>query len=89
MVPHHPAVTQFRVHWDFYDPELEPLVEITSLWGDFEYNGNPHRARISDVLPGYYARDALATGYRLGFLGGTDSRLSPGHTYLRRSAEAK
>lgn len=73
VVPHHPAVTQFRVDWDFYDPEFGRLVEITSLWGDFEYFGNPHRARISDVLPGYYAQDALARGYCLGFLGGTDS----------------
>lgn len=73
VVPHHPAVTQFRVDWDFYDPEFCRLVEITSLWGDFEYFGNPHRARISDVLPGYYVRDALTRGYRLGFLGGTDS----------------
>ena len=73
VVPHHPAVTQFRVNWDYYDGDLVRLAEITSLWGNFEYYGNPHRARISDVLPGYYLQDALARGYRLGFLGGTDS----------------
>lgn len=73
VVPHHPAVTQFPVDWDFHDPELERLAEITSLWGNFEYFGNPHRARISDVLPGYYVQDVLARGCRLGFLGGTDS----------------
>lgn len=72
-VPHHVAVTQMPVNWDFHDAELEPLVEITSLWGDFEYYGNPNNGRISDVLPGHYVQDALALGYHLGFLGGGES----------------
>lgn len=72
-IPHHIAVSQFPVDWDFYDPEIEPLVEITSLWGDFEYYGNPHRARISDVLPGHYVQDVLKRGYRLGLVGGGES----------------
>ncbi|MCL4425432.1 MAG: DUF3604 domain-containing protein [Firmicutes bacterium] len=72
-IPHHVAVSQFPANWDYHDPEFERLAEITSLWGDFEYYGNPHRAQISDVLPGHYLQDVLARGFRFGFVGGGES----------------
>lgn len=41
---------------DFHDPALEPAIEIASQWGRFEW----------------FARDALARGLQVGFLGGSD-----------------
>lgn len=72
-VPHHVGVTQMPVDWDFYDAQVQPVVEITSLWGNFEFSGNESNGRISDVIPGHFVRDALKLGYRLGFVGGGDS----------------
>lgn len=58
-----------------HDPTLEPAVEIVSSHGAFEW----------------MRRDALARGYRLGFLGGSDSYTGrpgddrPGHQIRRYS----
>ena len=60
---------------DDHDPTLEPAVEIVSSHGAFEW----------------MRRDALARGYRLGFLGGSDSYTGrpgddrPGHQVRRYS----
>lgn len=79
IIPHHVAVTHFPIEWDFYNPDIEPLVEITSLWGNFEYYGNPGQSKLSDTLPGYFVQDALARGYKLGFTGGSDDHFgTPG-----------
>jgi hypothetical protein len=72
-IPHHPPVTQFPVNWDYYDSEFESLVEITSIWGNFEYYGNPFMCPNSDNLPGFFAQDALTRGYKLGIMGGGDT----------------
>jgi hypothetical protein len=63
-------------NWDFVDGEIEPNLEICSNWGRFEYFGNP--VGIVEVKhvgekAGCSARDALARGHRLGFIGGSDS----------------
>jgi len=72
-IPHHPSLTQFPVNWDYYNPEFDKVVEIVSIWGIFEYFGNPFQCMTSDNLPRYFALDALERGYRLGFVGGSDS----------------
>lgn len=72
-IPHHVGVTQMPANWDYYNPEAQPVCEITSLWGNFEYYGNESSGRISDVVPGHFVRDALKRGYRFGFVGGGDS----------------
>ncbi|UCE10735.1 MAG: CehA/McbA family metallohydrolase, partial [Candidatus Thorarchaeota archaeon] len=72
-IPHHVAVTHFPLEWDFYSPNLEPVVEITSVWGNFEFNGNPGQGKLSDSLPGYFVQDALSRGYKLGIVGGSDN----------------
>jgi len=62
--------------WDFVDGEVEPNVEICSNWGRFEYFGNPMGIKeVKHVAEkeGCSARDALARGHRLGFIGGSDS----------------
>ncbi|MCD6369263.1 MAG: DUF3604 domain-containing protein [Thermoproteales archaeon] len=72
-IPHHPSLTQFPVDWSYYDPEFDRLVEIVSLWGVFEYFNNPFQCVTSDVLPRLFTVDSLEYGYRLGFIGGSDS----------------
>jgi len=72
-VPHHPPITQFPVDWSFHDPRFDRVVEVVSLWGVFEYYGNPFECVTSDVLPRRHALDALERGYKLGFVGGSDS----------------
>jgi hypothetical protein len=72
-IPHHVAVTMFRTQWDYYDPEFQPVTEIVSGWGRFEYYGNEPPVIGSDTLPGYFVQDALERGYRLGIIGGSDS----------------
>jgi len=50
---------------DAYDPDLTPFLEITSVWGVFEWFGE----------------EALDRGYRVGFVGGSDDHSGrPGAT---------
>ena len=72
-VPHHVGVTQFPADWSFYNPDYQPLSEVTSLWGDFVEWNQGYTSRISNVLPSRYVQEALENGYRMGFLGGSDS----------------
>jgi len=72
-VPHHPSLAQFPVDWSFYDPGFDRLVEVASIWGVFEYYGNPYACPNSDNPPRYFVADALARGYRLGLVGGGDT----------------
>lgn len=68
-IPHHIGWTGVR--WDAVDPELTPVVEICSVHGAFEYEGNEpirHRGGIR----GCFYRDGLAAGLRLGIVGGSD-----------------
>lgn len=50
----------------YHDPELEPVIEITSAWGQFEW----------------LLEEALERGYRVGFTGGSDDHKGrPGASY--------
>lgn len=50
----------------FHDPDLEPVIEITSAWGQFEW----------------FLREAIERGYRVGFSGGSDDHKGrPGASY--------
>ncbi len=69
-VPHHIGWT--GVDWENHDPVAQPLVEIVSVHGAFEYMGNkpiPHRGG----LRGCFVQDGLARGFRFGIVGGSDS----------------
>ncbi len=78
VVPHH--TTRTGKHGEIppgaYPGEaLMPVVEIHSKWGTSEYRGNP--TPLLQVHPGpSFVQDLLAQGYRLGFVGGTDSHTS-------------
>ncbi len=71
-VPHHSAGGPIPTDWSIPpDPELEPLVEVTSVHGVSEAPDAP--GSIYSAVEGAFARDALDRGYRLGFMGGGDS----------------
>lgn len=78
VVPHHTTRTgkHGEIPPEAYPGEaLMPVVEIHSKWGTSEYRGNP--SPLVDIHPGpSYVQDLLACGYRLGFVGGTDSHTS-------------
>ncbi|MFQ5806220.1 MAG: CehA/McbA family metallohydrolase [Phycisphaerae bacterium] len=68
-IPHHIGWT--GVPWDAIDPGLTPVVEICSVHGAFEYEGNEpirHRGGVR----GCFYRDGLAAGLRVGVVGGSD-----------------
>src|SRR6185503_12902584 len=70
-VPHHPAGGPIAIDWDVApDPRHEPAVEIVSIHGSSEAPDSP--GLIHEPVAGHFARDALARGYRLGFLGSGD-----------------
>lgn len=68
-IPHHIGWT--GVPWDAVDPDLTPVVEICSVHGAFEYEGNePIRHRGG--MKGCFYRDGLARGLRVGVVGASD-----------------
>lgn len=69
-IPHHIGWT--GVNWDAHDPVAQPLVEIVSNHGAFEFMGNqpiPHRGGLS----GHFVADGLKKGLKFGIIGGSDS----------------
>jgi len=83
VVPHHPARAASSVWWnlDWWDAELERLVEVYSLWGSSEKPGEPfeihylaeHSPTGRGEADGHHVQDALARGYRFGIVAGTES----------------
>jgi len=78
-IPHHVAGGPAATDWNFFESPFEPVMEIVSRFGVSERQGAP--GEISSPVPGHFAVDALAKGYRLGFVGGGDS--SNGHPGVR------
>lgn len=74
-IPHHTLATT-RAYAPQH-PQVERLVEIYSQWGSSEYRGNPQRPgahlAADAVNQGLSVRELLATGARLGFIGGSDN----------------
>lgn len=82
-VAHHPAGGPIATAWQVPpDPELEPVVEVVSVHGASEAPDAP--APITPAADGAWVRDALARGYRLGFVGSGDSH--DGHPGLAHLA---
>ena len=82
VIPHHPL---WHMDFSHHDPDLERLVEIYSIWGSSEHRGNPLQF-LSEKQPGYIhnesVREALARGYKLGFVASGDSHLQyPGDPF--------
>lgn len=69
---HHSAGNPIPNNWSFApDPVLEPVTEVMSVHGSSEAPDSP--SRVQGARPGYYVRDALDRGYKLGFIGSGDS----------------
>jgi hypothetical protein len=69
---HHSAGGPVAVDWSIPpDPRFEPVTEIVSVHGSSESPDSV--VPIYDPVDGNWVRDALARGYRLGFVGSGDS----------------
>jgi hypothetical protein len=76
-IPHTSAWGNKQVSWDYYDPQVERLVEIyQGLRSTYEYNGAPDPAgrAIYEKDSKYFIWDALARGRRMGFIASSDHR---------------
>jgi len=83
-IPHH--LISENMGWDteYYDPEMVPLVEIYQYRGSSEMlneQGNPvlyYDKQTNES--GHSVQDALAMGYKVGFMAGSDDHEGhPGH----------
>lgn len=82
VVPHTVASATMGAPWAHHDGELERLVEIYSMHGSCEDRDSP--SVLAEGVPGWYVRDALARGYRVGFTAGGDMHSSqPGNPLLQ------
>ena len=85
-VPHHtglPHATHFGTDWSLHSEKFERLAEVFSDWGSSEMKGD--RYQLPEVEEGNFLRDALAAGYHIGFVGGSDTHRSrPGLNALPR-----
>ena len=75
IIPHTPAWGSKQVSWDYYDPELERLVEIyQGMRSTYEYNGAPDRAgqAVYEKDSKSFVWDALARKHKLGFIASSD-----------------
>jgi hypothetical protein len=80
---HHSAGGPVATDWSIApDPRFEPLTEIVSVHGSSESADTVDP--IYDPVAGNWVRDALARGYRLGFVGSGDSH--DGHPGLAQLA---
>ena len=77
IVPHH---VKTWTDWTYHDPDLEPVMEIYSCWGQSE---NPSLDRWDKgMTPGAGAWEALRRGYRLGMIASSDNHVGlPGRSY--------
>jgi len=72
VIPHH--IGWSNCNWEGHDEKLQPLIEICSTHGRYEYEGNtPIGYRKDQVIPGKFVQDMLNKGFKLGFTGGSDS----------------
>jgi hypothetical protein len=71
-IAHHPAGGPMATNWAIApDPDFELLVEVASTHGSSEARETPRR--VTRTVEGSFVRDALDRGYRLGFVGSSDS----------------
>ncbi|MCD6359473.1 MAG: DUF3604 domain-containing protein [Armatimonadetes bacterium] len=93
VVPHHTARGggQTWENWDYFDPELQRLCEVYSIWGSSEKMGEPYPIRYlagggyfnTGEAAGHHLQDGLARGYRFGFTAGSESHDGrPGRSLL-------
>lgn len=75
MIPHHLQHPTLGWDYHYYDENLVPLIEICQSRGSSEMRndlGNPLPFSGAMTEPGHTVQDALAMGYMMGFVAGTD-----------------
>jgi hypothetical protein len=90
IVKHHPSALSMGLpnFDDYFGETVEPVIEIYSVWGCSEYAGHPLQSRLSDHQPDRFVQDALARGFRFGFIGSGDSHDGhPGNTQWSRDKQ--
>ncbi len=76
-IPHTSAWTNKQVSWDYWDPEIERVVEIyQGLRSTYEYNGAPDPAdrAVYEKDSKNFVWDALARKRKMGFIASSDHR---------------
>jgi hypothetical protein len=80
MAPRHH--TTYHSNWNTFEPDLEPVVEIYSSWGNSECAGGAMERSADGAnapWPGHHVQDGLIRGYRMGFVAGGDAHcIKPG-----------
>ena len=77
IIPHH---VKTWTNWDYHDPELEPVMEIYSCWGQSESPGTDLWNK--GQTPGAGAWEAFRRGYRMGLMASSDNHVGmPGRSY--------
>ncbi len=71
-IPHHPADKDHPVDWDYHDPDYQQVVELFQGRQSAEYKGCPRQTPNLTELDGCFVQDALARGYRMGFIASGD-----------------
>jgi hypothetical protein len=72
-IPHHSVTLRIGQNWDHHDPQFQRLVEIYSEWGCSERGGCRRAFNIPSDYGNRSVQAALARGYRLGFVAGSDT----------------
>jgi hypothetical protein len=62
------------ISWNYYDPDMVPLIEIAQARGSYEYEGCPSNQFDGDCdrVRGHYIHNGMARGFRWGFIAGGD-----------------
>jgi hypothetical protein len=77
MIPHH---VKTWTDWSLHDPELEPVMEVYSCWGQSEHPGLDLWNK--GITPGAGAWAAFERGYRMGMIASSDNHVGmPGRSY--------
>lgn len=73
--PHHTSRRVAWLSWNYYDPEMVPLIEIAQSRGSYEYEGCFSDQTLSNDcsrVRGHFIHDGLARGMRWGFIASGD-----------------
>ena len=94
LIPHHPAVREGHrgANFAFRDPQVSPLLEIYSEWGNAEHDRAPF-PYVRHTEPGRWTRNTLqsvlAQGHRVGVIASTDDHLGYPGAYREGLAAVK
>jgi len=72
---HHPSRRMAWLSWNYYDPDMVPLIEIAQSRGSYEYEGCFAGLDLKNDcarVQGHYIRDGLERGMKWGFIASGD-----------------